>query len=367
MIPNVVARPRTVRRPEVLDKTDDMRNFTVRFSESALRRVESTAKPFYGGRMSTGEAIRRLAEERLDQIESSCPRESTEKTLSRLLSAWRSGQLLSLSDLRWLAQATNEAYQRCTRDFVSKELLVANVSAFTDAVRLAPQGDAKGTEPEERYFRRNLEATNDIVANTLPEYVDQWIAQLADHPLLSQAEAASRCLVRYLQEVEFTNHAQLAKTLAQYVPALLEVAIRGYWETQDAPLIARSHGSPPHAARTFTAGDVCLSAQVRQDGVEATLEMHTHGCEITLRNFVELEDLIEITRLAATGVEASAGSFGWLIGSGQPKCYRLSCERTGWRLKANDFESLGKCLELLSREAWMVALAERLRNRYGRI
>ena len=57
-------------------KTDSLRNFTVRFLESALRRVESTAKPFYGGRLSTGEAIRRLAEERLDEIESSSPGES---------------------------------------------------------------------------------------------------------------------------------------------------------------------------------------------------------------------------------------------------------------------------------------------------
>ena len=32
-------------------KTDNLRNFTVRFPESALQRVESTAKPFYGGRL----------------------------------------------------------------------------------------------------------------------------------------------------------------------------------------------------------------------------------------------------------------------------------------------------------------------------
>ena len=55
-------------------KSDSLRNFTVRFLESALRRVDSTAKPFYGGRLSTGEAIRRLAEERLEEIESSGPR-----------------------------------------------------------------------------------------------------------------------------------------------------------------------------------------------------------------------------------------------------------------------------------------------------
>jgi hypothetical protein len=72
-------------------KTDSLRNFTVRFLESALRRVESTAKPFYGGRLSTGEAIRRLAEERLNEIENSSPGESARDALLRMVGAWRSG------------------------------------------------------------------------------------------------------------------------------------------------------------------------------------------------------------------------------------------------------------------------------------
>ncbi len=38
-------------------KRDGLRNVTVRCLESALQRVETTAKPVYGGRLSTGEGI----------------------------------------------------------------------------------------------------------------------------------------------------------------------------------------------------------------------------------------------------------------------------------------------------------------------
>ena len=149
-------------------KSDNLRNFTVRFLESALRRVESTAKPFYGGRLSTGEAIRRLAEERLEEIESSGPRESADEALLRMVGLWRSGVPLALADLRFLAECAHKAYQRSRRAFVSKDLLIANVSAFRDAVRLATGGKAKSIEPEERYFLKNLGTSEDIDAKTLP-------------------------------------------------------------------------------------------------------------------------------------------------------------------------------------------------------
>ena len=223
-------------------KSDNLRNFTVRFLESALRRVESTAKPFYGGRLSTGEAIRRLAEERLDEIESAGPRERADEALLRMVSLWRSGVPLELGDLRFLAECANKAYQRSRRAFVSKDLLIANICAFRDAVRLGTGGKAKSIEPEERYFLKNLSTSKDIDAKTLPEYVDKWITLLAALPTPTQAEFASRNLYAYLRDEEFPDESQLAKTLAQYVPALLQVAIRGHWELQGAPLINRAAG-----------------------------------------------------------------------------------------------------------------------------
>lgn len=69
-------------------RPNGLRNFTVRFHESELERVRTVAKPFYGGRLSTGGAIRRLAEERLDEITHTNVGKSLRDTLLRLLSDW---------------------------------------------------------------------------------------------------------------------------------------------------------------------------------------------------------------------------------------------------------------------------------------
>jgi hypothetical protein len=356
---------------EALMKSDNLRNFTVRFLESALRRVESTAKPFYGGRLSTGEAIRRLAEERLDEIESSGSRESAHDALLRMVGLWRSGLPLVLGDLRFLAECAHEAYQRCRRAFVSKELLVANVSAFRDAVRLATGGKTKSIEPEERYFLGNLGTSKNIDAKTLPEFVDKWIALLSARPSPEQAEFASRNLYAYLRDEEFPDESKLAKTLAQYVPALLQVAIRGYWDLQGTPLIDRTQGSPPPAPARLTssipAGNVTLVPWTREDGMGASIQLSAQNCAVVVRNLVDLEDLAEITRLAGTGIEARGGSFEWLMVSEKPKAFMLSTDRAWWRLDAKDFESFAECLESLIREPSVAALVERLRYAYGRI
>ena len=352
-------------------KSDNLRNFTVRFLESALRRVESTAKPFYGGRLSTGEAIRRLAEERLDEIESAGPRERADKALLRMVSLWRSGVPLELGDLRFLAECANKAYQRSRRAFVSKDLLIANICAFRDAVRLGTGGKAKSIEPEERYFLKNLSTSKDIDAKTLPEYVDKWITLLAALPTPTQAEFASRNLYAYLRDEEFPDESQLAKTLAQYVPALLQVAIRGHWELQGAPLINRAQGSPPAAASRLAsvipAGNVTLVPWAREEGMGASIELKAQNSAVVVRNLVDLEDLAELTRLAGTGVEAQGSTFEWLLASEKPKTFMLSTDRAWWRLDAKDFESFAEVLDSLFRQPSVAALVERLRYTYGRI
>ena len=351
-------------------KSDNLRNFTVRFLESALRRVESTAKPFYGGRLSTGEAIRRLAEERLDEIESSGPNESAPEALLRLVGLWRSGVLLEPGDLRFLAESANKAYQRSRRAFVSKELLIANVSAFRDAVRLGTSGKAKSIEPEEQYFLRNLGTSKDIDAKTLPEYVDKWIALLPARPSPEQAEFASRNLYAYVRDAELPDESKLTKTMAQHVPALLQVAVRGYWDMQGTPLIDRKQASPPAPSRLATpipAGNVILVPWAREDAMGATIELTAQHCAVVVRNLVDLDDLAEITRLAVSGTEARGGSFAWLIVSEKPKTFVLSADTAWWRLDAKDFEAFAECLDLLFREPSVAALVERLRYAYGRI
>jgi len=89
--------------------THAFRNFTVRMTESGLQRIDARAKPFYGGRLSTGEAIRRLAEERLDQIERQETVEPCRDALLRTMRNWRSGCVIPLEDIPILSTGATAA------------------------------------------------------------------------------------------------------------------------------------------------------------------------------------------------------------------------------------------------------------------
>jgi hypothetical protein len=353
-------------------KNDSLRNFTVRFLDSVLHRVESTAKSFYGGRLSTGEAIRRLAEERLDEIERAKPHESHRDSLLRMLRAWRSGHTLALSDLRLLAQSANEAYQR-SQHLVARDLLVANVSAFRDAVRLSTQGKNKTIEPDAQYFVGNFITREPITARTLTEYADRWIAQLADRPNASQASFASRNLYAYLRDEEYSNAEHLEKTLAQYVPALLQLAIRNYWYEQRIALIEPAKGpqphEPPRSQSRIQAGRVAIDPWLGAHDVSASILLTPSEWGFALRNFVELEELVAVTRLAGSGAEdlAQDSMFKWIVTREKPKHYILHVERAWFALDFRDFESLTECLESLLQEPSVAAVIERMPYVYGRI
>jgi hypothetical protein len=350
-------------------KTDHLRNFTVRFLESALRRVEATAKPYYGGRLSTGEAIRRLAEERLNEIESNVPREKTRDALLRMVGAWRSGKILPLADLQLLAQLANTAYQSCRRHFVSRDLLVANVSAFRDAVLLSTRGKGKGIEPEQRYFLGNLGTSQDIEAKTLAEFVEKWIALLPDSPTSCQAEIASRNLLTFLRDETISDETQLARTLGPHISVLLQLAIRGYWYSERSALIdpTKETDSWPRNMSPVQHGRIALSAVVRESGASLAVDSSAHHSVITANSFVEMEDLAEVTRVAAAGQEVRGEAFQWGKLSEKQTRYVLTTERAMWFFEADDFAALAKCLDSLFREPSMTALVERLWFVYGRI
>lgn len=348
---------------------DRLRNFTVRFLDSALSRVDSAAKPFYGGRLSTGEALRRLAEERLEQIENDSPQEQTRDALLRILRAWRAGQNLALADIQLLASCANTAYQRCRKDFISRDLLVANVSAFRDAVRLATRGKAKGIEPQERYFLGNFTTSEPIEAKTLVDFADQWLALLPDAPTPQQAEFASRNLLTHLRDQKFSDEAQLVKMLGPYLSALLQAAIRGYWYSDRSALVepTKAPDAWPKHMSPVRQGGISVSALVREHGASLAVDSSAHHAVITANSFVEVEDLAEVTRLAAAGQEVRGEAFQWGKLSGSPERFMLTTERAVWHFEADDFAALAQCLDSLFREPSMAALVERLRFVYGRI
>ncbi|HEY2678559.1 MAG TPA: hypothetical protein VGI65_16415 [Steroidobacteraceae bacterium] len=351
---------------------DTLRNFTVRFLESALRRVDATAKPFYGGRLSTGEAIRRLAEERLEEIEAFGPRDSAPEALLPILSAWRSGKNLALDDLRFLASSANSAYQQCRQDHVSRDLLVANVSAFRDAVRLLTRGKAKGLEIEDEYFLGNLTTSKEFRGKSLVDSVDRWIALLDDRPVPMEAEFASRNLYTYLRDEKFPDEMQLAKTLNAYVPELLQVAIRGYWNRERQPLLDRpkdpfESGLPPRMSRSISDGKVTVRPTTDEYGLSVLFEMAARECWFSAVSFVDLEDLTYVTQRARGGADVRGTTFGWNIYDDPTKSYELVTSIVRMRFDPAEFASIGVCLDALLREPSIAALLERLRYVYGRI
>ena len=173
-----------------------------------------------------------------------------------------------------------------------------------------------------------------------------------------------------MRDAEFPDESKLARTLAQYVPALLQVAIRGYWDLRGAALMDRTQASPPARSRLASpipAGNITLVPWAREDGMGASIELKAQNCAVVVRNLVDLEDPAEVTQLAGSGIEARGGSFEWLIVSDKPIAFMLSTDRAWWRLDSKDFESFAECLDSLFREPSAAALVERLRYAYGRI
>jgi hypothetical protein len=271
-----------------------------------------------------------------------------------------------------LAQLANKTYQRCRQDFVSRDLLIGNVSAFRDVIRLVTRSKGKGIEPQERYFQGNLLTSEKIDTKTLIEYVDKWIALLSDRPSSMQAEFASRNLWTYLRDEEFSDKSQIAKTLAPYVSDLLQVAIRGNWDSERETLIERTKGSPPSDEPPRMLSPTCVGAVtliplVHEYGLAASIELTAQNCGVAIRNVVELEDLATVTQLARTGGDARGATFAWRIQGDQSKSYVLSSERAWLRLDPTDFASFAQCLDLLLRQPSMTALVGRLRYVYGRV
>jgi len=353
-------------------KRDGLRNFTVRFLESALERVETTAKPFYGGRLSTGEAIRRLAEERLNEIETKDAVEQGRNALLRVLSDWRSGRVLPIADIRFIADGANAAYRRCRSDFVVRDLVIANVSAFRDAVKRA--GHAKGGRGvalESRYYLDNpTTCAGKIEAKTVVAAVDKWIALLPAVVAPVQAEPASRNLSAFLRNEDCPDEAQLGRALQPYLSSLLQLAIRAYWYQERRALLSPGEESPsarPRYMRPIEHGSITIEPLVRDHELTLSLELPGKQSVVSANNLPEVEELRDATRLALAGHDIRGDVFHWSKQLEDPNRFTLSTEHGSWMLEASDVCSIGQALDLLFHEPSIVGVAERGRFVYGRV
>lgn len=351
---------------------DSLRNFTVRFMESALERVESTAKTFYGGRLSTGEAIRRLAEERLDQIESEQPREPIRTGLLRILREWRSARTLSSEDLRFIATWAHEAYSRCRHAFVSRDVLVANVTAFREAVSVVTRGKIpKATEPTHRHFIGNLQTSAaDLEGGTLTEAVDRWLEVLPEYPSPEQAEFASKNLLAFLNEERTLATPHLDKALGPYLPSLLQLAIRGYWYAEQRPLVEPQAGFPhprPLAVGPINRGRISFTPILRDHEFTAGLAFNDRGLVLTLNHYIEAEEFTTLTHYAVEGHEARGEMFTWTPEPSNPKGVVFFRPGMSQLFKVEELVAVDQCLQAFWRDPKIASTLDRLAYVYGRI
>jgi len=346
---------------------DSLRNFTVRFLDSALQRVETTAKPFYGGR-STGEAIRRLAEERLEEIANGEGAEQSGEALLRLVSDWQSGSILPIADLRFLALSATEAYRRCTAEFVSRHQLIAVVSAFCDAVKECTRGAGTGAPLRGRYsLPGRAGEVSAADSKELLRSVERWLAKLPALVTPSQAEQASRNLSVFLREERWPDEVVPGRVLRLHVNALLQLSIRGYWQQRHRPLIGPdgdARRKQPRDLAPLRQGRITLEASVRDYELWLAIELPNHT-RMLANDLVEIEDVRNVIRLAVERGDGRGEVFSCSKEFGKPERFHLSTERCRWVLECADVISIAEALEALLREPSIANLVERGRYIYG--
>ncbi|HJS92156.1 MAG TPA: hypothetical protein VJ738_19475 [Steroidobacteraceae bacterium] len=350
-------------------KLNGLRNFTVRFREAELQRVESKAKPYFGGRVSTGEAIRRLAEERLDEIEKGKGAETCHDALLRLLGDFRSTRLPSIADLRFLASGATGAYRRCTADFVARDLLIANVRAFRDALWRFPQQASARKSRASRYSLPDENGdAHPIDGKGAPKALDQWIAQLPAWVTRAQAEHASANLAECLRGVDGSHDAQLRSALCPYVGALLQLSIRGYWQVTHRPLLPETD-LPAGYRRDLTpirVGRIAIEGSVGDHAMWLAIELANHS-GVLANDLIEIEELHCVTRLALERGDVRGEVFRYATACGGAGGFELSTHRARWMIERSDVIAIAEALDELKRKGSIANLIERGAYVYGRI
>jgi hypothetical protein len=348
-------------------KLNGLRNFTVRFHDAELERVETKAKPYYGGRLSTGEALRRLAEERLDEIEKGEGAEACRDALLRLLDDFRSARLPSIADLKFLASSASEAYRGCTADFISRDLLIANVRAFHDALCGCAQRASARKSLTNRYSLPDENGqAHPINGKGALQALDEWIANLPARVTPAQAEHASGNLRECLRDAD-ADDAQLRRALRAHVGALLQLSIRGYWQIAHRPLIAQRdlQGGRVHDLTPARAGRIRIEARIRDHELWLAVELPDHSA-VLANDLIEIEELRSVTSLALERGDVRGEVFRARM-CADSGGFELSTERARWMIERSDVSAIAEALNELYRERSVANVMARGDYVYGRI
>ena len=350
-------------------RLNDPRNFSVRIQIAELRRIETKAKPYYGGRLSTGEAIRRLTEERLEEIEKGEGAQKCRDALLRLLGDFRSGRLPSIADLRFLASSASEAYRGCTADFVARDLLIENVRAFRDAVCESAQRGILRTARASRYFLPDANGqAHPIDGKGALEALDDWIAQLPPWVTPAQAEHASGNLTQLLRHADHSDDTHLRSALLPHFGALLQLSIRGYWQITHRPLLPETdlQGGYLRELTPVRTGRIGIEARVSDYRMWLAIELPDYST-VLANDLTEIEELRSLTRLALERGDVRGEVFRYTTACGDAGGFELSTDYGRWMIERSDVIAIAEALDVLHRERSIANVVERGYYVYGRI
>jgi hypothetical protein len=263
-------------------------------------------------------------------------------------------------------------YRRCRRDFVSKELLLAQVNAFREAAPLVTRrmsGNSGGL-PQRPFLCDLTRLHTPAVVRTVGETIDAWIARLSDLPSPAQAEYANRNLLALLREARTSEEPQLAQAMEPFLPALIQLAVRSYWYSERSALVDPArlpHRARPPDVNPVRTGRISVTPTIRDHDIELSIELPDHNSAVAANNFVEVEDFAEVARLAVQGHYVRGEAFQWRKEPDDRERLTLRTEWGSWLLEPEDVASVGACMDLLFRNPSIVALVERLAFVYGRV
>lgn len=278
---------------------DPYKIFSLRLPLTLAERLEQAKALFGQGELSTGEAARRLLEQRLEQIEAAAARQRARETLLTCRAKWQGSQELTREEWTCLATYGAQAYDyvaQHARSFVDPTLLAATVQAGSALLhaRQVSAPDASETEVE-RALRASLgRHGHPDLCSGLPDV----LAALGPTPAPHLGAFASHNLEMLLRDAAGLPQIPLQATLAPSLEGLLLVAIRGCWYEEQTPL---------QPTGIEAASDSCFPlTPTPDDGATLALQadaMHLRGtlvlsqtprCWLALDTYVECTDLVAL-------------------------------------------------------------------------
>lgn len=357
---------------------DAYKIFSLRFPYALAERLERAKALFGSGELSTGEAARRLLEQRLDQVDTDAEHRRTRQTLLDIRAKWHGGQELTRAEWTCLADYGYRAYSYAAlgaRSLVDRTLLAANLQAFGALLQLRQVHAPEACDPEaDRYFLGNLgwHGSPDLATR-----LTDVLTTLGAAPDPNVGYFGSRNLYTTLRDDTWLAHVPLHAALAPYLEALLLVAIRGYWYEEQTPLRPEAPSDTSDFAFPLSSthhARYTLAPRADAHQISVALELgQAPAFLMALDNYVEFTEFAELVTRARAADEPSGGlrlggfDLMWDPQAAGARVYIITCGRFRFVLSAEEVMALDDLFREACAKPDVRAHLARLAFVYGRI